>query len=32
VAINSNKGTIWKGNYHTSRSLINCIKRLSKKE
>jgi mannobiose 2-epimerase len=22
------KGTIWKGDYHTSRSLINCIKRL----
>ena len=32
VAIDSNKGTIWKGNYHTSRSLINCIKRLSKLE
>jgi mannobiose 2-epimerase len=26
------KATIWKGNYHTSRSLINCIKRLSKNE
>ncbi|MCX6168250.1 MAG: AGE family epimerase/isomerase [Ignavibacteriales bacterium] len=25
------KGTIWKGNYHTSRALINCINRLSKK-
>lgn len=24
------KGSIWKCNYHTSRSLINCIKRLSK--
>ena len=24
----SPKGTIWKGNYHTSRSLINCINRL----
>ena len=23
------KGTIWKGNYHTSRGLINCLKRLS---
>jgi len=22
------KGTIWKGNYHTSRGLINCIRRL----
>lgn len=22
------KGTIWKGNYHTSRSLINCVRRL----
>ena len=22
------KGTIWKGNYHTSRGLINCIKQL----
>lgn len=26
------KSTIWKGNYHTSRALINCIKRLSKSE
>ncbi len=24
----SPKGTIWKGNYHTSRGLINCINRL----
>ncbi len=24
------KSTIWKCNYHTSRSLINCLKRLSK--
>jgi cellobiose epimerase len=24
----SPKGSIWKGNYHTSRALINCIKRL----
>jgi len=22
------KGTIWKGNYHTSRSMINCIRKL----
>ena len=22
------KGTIWKGNYHTSRGLINCIRRI----
>lgn len=26
----SPKASIWKGNYHTSRSLINCIKRLEK--
>ncbi len=25
------KGTIWKGNYHTSRGLINCIRRLKSK-
>jgi cellobiose epimerase len=24
------KGTIWKGNYHTSRALINCIRRLAR--
>jgi len=24
------KGTIWKGNYHTSRTLINCIRRLTR--
>jgi mannobiose 2-epimerase len=27
----SHKGTIWKVNYHTSRSLINCIEMLGKK-
>ncbi len=27
----SSKGSIWKGNYHTSRALINCIKRLKSK-
>ncbi|HLP15741.1 MAG TPA: AGE family epimerase/isomerase, partial [Bacteroidota bacterium] len=26
--IHSPKGSIWKCNYHTSRSLINCINRL----
>ena len=26
----SPKGSIWKGNYHTSRALINCIRRLKK--
>jgi len=26
------KGTIWKGNYHTSRGLINCIKRLGREK
>jgi mannobiose 2-epimerase len=25
-AVNSDKGGIWKGNYHSARSLINCIK------
>lgn len=25
------KGSIWKGNYHTSRALINCIKNINKK-
>ena len=29
--IKSPKGSIWKGNYHTSRSLINCINRLHNK-
>lgn len=24
------KGSIWKGNYHTSRGLINCIRRIQK--
>ena len=27
--ISSEKGSIWKGNYHTSRALINCINRLT---
>ncbi len=26
----SPKGSIWKGNYHTSRALINCLRRLEK--
>ena len=26
------KGTIWKGDYHTTRGLINCIRRLQGKE
>jgi mannobiose 2-epimerase len=26
------KGTIWKGNYHTSRGLINCIRRIKNKD
>jgi cellobiose epimerase len=26
--VKSVKGSIWKGNYHTSRALINCIRRL----
>jgi cellobiose epimerase len=28
--IYSPKGSIWKGNYHTSRALINCIRRLTR--
>ena len=30
-AVNSDKGGIWKGNYHSARSLINCIKILRDK-
>jgi len=26
----SPKGSIWKGNYHTSRALINCLRRMEK--
>ena len=27
-AVQSRKGSIWKGNYHNLRSLVNCIRRL----
>ena len=30
-SINGKKASIWKGNYHTARSLINCIERLDSK-